>query len=713
MIYRLTTVTIAIFFFLFPLFSLPITADSYEYNKMTLLVLTALVLTFLFSLKVIREKRLVIVRSSFDFPLFCLTGTVIISTLFQSPNLAVALTTPLSTTTIIAGFLFYVLLVNILHHLGKSDSPLNPTSLMTILVFAAVLLSLYVIGIYTGVLPKSLFTPAGNLLSTAMFLVIITAYLLSFLANYVLIIRRVKILKEKFVPKDLPTVFIFYTLSLLVITATTIFLVYHLSTDQTPLTLPLSFGWMIFLEILKNPTTLLLGLGGANFLTAFSLAKPISYNLSPFWNVIFTSSSSFLLNLATETGIVTFFLYLLILFAAIKLFRKVSAWHSTSSDQLSDTQSYHSQLPSAEILSTPFPMTDISIYQSKLATANSLAILLSVIVALLMQTFLPSSMSFFILTIILLAQSSEKKVVLDIALSRLRKFTYLLLIPSLVLIGVVSYFGSRAYLAEVYFKKSLDALLNNEGSQAYNFQRRAIELNPYLDRYHLAFSKTNLALANTLAAKGELSDQDKQDIPRLVQQAIDYARSAVVLYRTNVVNWDNLGRTYASLINFASGAQDWAISSYQQKLLLDPINPHNHLVLGGLYLNLKRYPETENQFKQAINLKPDFANGHYNLSLAFREQKKYQEAYRELQTTKTLLAANSPDVQKVEQELVELAKLLPTLETTPSAQPQITGEPQTLEEATSPNALINFPTPSQTWSTLAPTISLPQPPITP
>ncbi|MBM3283486.1 hypothetical protein FJY90_04485 [Candidatus Gottesmanbacteria bacterium] len=825
MISYLLKAIIYAFFFLFPLFYLPITSESYEYNKMALLLFVILVSVFLYSLKAVSQKSIIIIKSSFGTLLALLGAIALISTFLQSPNPAVSLATPLSATTLSLAPFLYLLLVYFFHNLEKSGSRSDNTYFLTIFVFNSILLSIFVILLYTGFLPKSQFTPAGNLLSTTMYLSVIAVYLISYLINYFLTRKaegensklksqnaklsvrqaqdpeyiegqlktqnleeretkpKVSILEtdliesqilnipflnfrtgdtiggftlngftmkgtpskgavrladehlmgvnrgrtrklesgekldtealynsEKFVSEELPnkdksdtealdtskksvsgklrddeqsdaetlpepenftadsssSIFIFYLISLVIIILALILLVFHLLTDQKPLILPFLYGWSIFLEVAKNLRTLLLGVGPANFITAFTLTKPLSFNYAPFWNVIFTSSSSFVLNLATEIGAISALIYLFLLLKSLKLLTAVNQ-----------------------------------------QAANKLPCLLSLIFALILQLVLPGNMSVFILTVILFALASEKKEIARINLSPLKRFSYLLILPVMILIIIVIYFSGRAYLAEVVFKKSLDALLNNQGKQAYDLQNQAISLNPFIDRYRLVYSQTNLALANALAAKQDLTNEDKQNIPRLVQQSIDQARSAVILYRTNSINWDNLGKTYSALSNFASGAQDWAITSYQQKILLDPLNPNNYLVLGKIYLNLKKYPEAQNHFSQAIKFKEDFANARYNLSIAYREQQKYQEAYQELQATAALLTADSLDAQKVAQEISELARLLPAKESTPSSQPETPSQPQVLEETVpSPNDLIN---------PLAPvsTIALPQPPVTP
>lgn len=559
----------------------------------------------LISFKIITEQKLMVFKDIYFYPFSLLTGFVIASTLFQSPNLAISLITPLATTTIVEGFLFYLFLTYAVDENDKS-------TLMKILLIDAVLLSLYLIFLYTGLFPKGIQTPAGSLLSTVTFLVVLGIYPIYCLLKYFISDDN-----EKNRIMQSPSwgyLYLFYGGAALLITTAVIITSVHLATNQSPILLPLRFGWSIMLETFKNIKTLSLGIGPANFVTAFTLSKPLTINSSPVWNIVFTSSSSFLLNLLTEYGLFAGLLYLYIFIKAVK------------------------QLFEADLSK---PHRQDNHYAFKIMTFT----------ILFLQMILPASMVVFTTGVILLAVSGSHKPLFEIDFSSLGILKYLFIIPSLIIFSITIYFGGKAYLAEVNFKKSLDALVNNQGTLAYNYQRQAIKFNPFIDRYHNALSQTNMALANALASKKDPTADDQQNIPRLVQQAIDEARVSVNLFRTNVVNWDNLTKTYTNIIGYADGADNFAIQSQQQKIALDPLSPKNRIALGVLYLNLKRYSDAEMLFRQAIYLKPDLANAHFDLAVALRSQEKYDEAYQELQTASSLIPPDSGDMQKIEAEL--------------------------------------------------------------
>jgi tetratricopeptide (TPR) repeat protein len=73
-------------------------------------------------------------------------------------------------------------------------------------------------------------------------------------------------------------------------------------------------------------------------------------------------------------------------------------------------------------------------------------------------------------------------------------------------------------------------------------------------------------------------------------------------------------------------ASGFAISAFKTAIALEPTNPKNYLELGQAFLATKEFSLAEATFNKAIELKPDYANAHYQLALAFEQQGKLDEA---------------------------------------------------------------------------------------
>src|SRR5690606_5370366 len=102
-------------------------------------------------------------------------------------------------------------------------------------------------------------------------------------------------------------------------------------------------------------------------------------------------------------------------------------------------------------------------------------------------------------------------------------------------------------------------------------------------------------------------------------------------------NWQNLATVYRQILNAVQQAPLWTISSYQQAILLDSYNPTLRLELGSVYYLLQQYDQAQRLFEQAVSLKPDWANAHYNLAWAYYQKELYGNAVQQMQIVTDLL----------------------------------------------------------------------------
>lgn len=236
--------------------------------------------------------------------------------------------------------------------------------------------------------------------------------------------------------------------------------------------------------------------------------------------------------------------------------------------------------------------------------------------------------------------------------------------------------------AEYAFGKSLKEAAANRGSETYQLMIKAIQLNPYENRYRTSYSQTNLALANSIASNEEITDTDRRTIQQLIEQAIREGKAGVALNRLAAGNWANLANIYRNLANVATGADRWAIATYQQAIALDPNNPQLRLVYGQLLYSLNQFEPAQRQFEAATALKPDFANAHYNLAFAYKQQEKWLLAKNSFEQTLNMVDADSQDYQTAKSELDEVNRKLE--ETGVEAEEEAVGAQRAAPELTAP-----------------------------
>lgn len=239
----------------------------------------------------------------------------------------------------------------------------------------------------------------------------------------------------------------------------------------------------------------------------------------------------------------------------------------------------------------------------------------------------------------------------------------ILFIGVLLLVGFGFYQIGKATLADYHHRQALLAVSSGQGLVAYNELVVAERLNPNIDLYHINLAQTNFALANAIAAAkgpteaspgGSLTDQDKLNIQTLLSQAINEGRLATALNPDNPGNWEVLGTIYRQISGVAQNALSFALDSYGRAIQRDPLNPLLRLAVGGVYYSVKNYDLAIRFFTDTINLKPDFANGYYNLAYALKDKGDLQGAIFSAEKTVSLLEPSSTDYKAASEFLASL-----------------------------------------------------------
>ncbi len=621
--------------FLLPLAFLPFFTDIYDFGKQVFFFAALFLIFLLWLVQIILEKRIIYKKSRYFLPVILLLAAFLASTFINSTNISLSFLAGTGVGAILLAALGYLMF-----------STLAKRKLVLFCLLASsVCLSLIRIVLFLGNFAFPLIFPAWNLSLTKAWsptgspVAQVVLSLLAIIAGFALMYDA---LKQQKLPQA-ALIFLGNTLNLVGLGLG----IYLLETVAKPIFLPQITAWTIALESLKNGRFALFGLGPGQFVNAFTAFKPLSFNAGDFWQMSFASSSNWYYQLLTEVGLIGLSAYL---FLAWKILKDA-----------------------------------LRVFRQPRVSFVGLAIYLNLAVLLLAQLFFPLNFFLFLLMFLLLAIARDDEPQ-AVELSAAGNFAFLGLIFPAAFWGVMIFFLGKFTLANNYFLESLKAASQNDGVKTYNLQIKAIQTDPSSPAYRMAYSQTNLALANALAGKKDLSDQDRSTITQLIQQAIREAKAAAAVEPRSASAWQNLASLYRSLVNFAEGANDWSIASYQEAINLDPLNPQLRIELGGVYYSQQNWIQAATLFNQAANLKPDLANAHYNLANALREAGDLQNSLQEYETAQTLVKANSTDYQKVTQELEEVKGRLPAAKPAAKA-----SAPETLSTPQEPAAGINPP----------------------
>ena len=442
-------------------------------------------------------------------------------------------------------------------------------------------------------------------------------------------------------------------------------------------------SWSVAVDALKESP--LLGMGPGNYLTAFNQFRPISYNATDLWAVRFTSGQSFFFTSITEAGLAGAAALLIIFYTIYKIAR--------------DNNKHHKLVGWAHTEYTT---------------------LLSLILLVVAITLFPATPTILALLFILLALSS-KTTPLNIGMFQNNEMqtgegsqvqfmsrlpVLVLTLPMIIGLGVLAFYGARYLSADITYRNAILRIAANDGRGAYDTLQQAIQGNPYTDRYHISYAQVNLALANSIAQNENISDQDRNTIAQLIQQAIREGKTAVALNPTRAGNWEVLASIYRAVMPLAEGADAFAVQTYNQAIALDPLNPNTRIALGGIYYGAGAYENAIDIFRLAVLAKPDHANARFNLASAYRENGNTQRAIDEMSLVLSLVDQDSDDFELARKALEDLQNKRQaeidaqgsTNLTPPQGQEQILEPPLELPEDAQPPEAVATPTATATPS---------------
>jgi tetratricopeptide (TPR) repeat protein len=204
-------------------------------------------------------------------------------------------------------------------------------------------------------------------------------------------------------------------------------------------------------------------------------------------------------------------------------------------------------------------------------------------------------------------------------------FSALLVFLSLAVL-VSYYFLVRFYLADVNYLK---AQLMPLGEERIKILERAVELNPNLATYQIVLARAYWLQILQELAKTQ-TEQDMTKIQNSVARTIDRARRASQISPNSLAAFETLGIIYRDIQPLATGATQWAINSFQGAIELEPKNPVLYTELGKLYLASDLQKAREN-FARAKELKPDYLDSQIQDALTYEMEQNLDEAIKRLE----------------------------------------------------------------------------------
>ena len=418
-----------------------------------------------------------------------------------------------------------------------------------------------------------------------------------------------------------------------------------LANDNYPYEIVLSLkdSWAVTTSVLRDYP--LLATGPSTFYLNFTRYRPLSLNNTDLWNIRFDKPFNEILNVTSELG-------LLGLIAAIYLAAQIAKVIKQST--LAKDENAIIKILGIAVATTS--MIFFFTYATNLSTYVMVLLL-----AILVRSFHLEERfsSFSSIVVIELTRAGKVSPVTELKMTNTKDsyLKYILVLPCLAIAGLIGYTTTRGYISEFLTRSSMNAAQNNDWNKVYTYQENAIKATPGKDTLYTRHAQTALILANSIATKENLTDEDKTLIQDLISRSISASKVASeTINPLNVRNWETRALIYQNLTQVAENATDWAIASYNIAIQLDPTNPRLRLDVGGLYYAKKDYLSAASQFRQAISLKGDYANAYYNFGQALYQLGDYVNAKSALETARSFVSQDTEDYRIVSEEIDIVAK---------------------------------------------------------
>ena len=636
---------VAFLVFLIPFFLLPITTEYYELNKQALLAGLLAIGYSLLALRMLFNRKLILVRTKLDLPIFLLLLICAASAIFSvSPVTSFLGWHGVFHGGVLSLLLYvglYYLIVNL--EVGSGDAEKNAprascfethlapraSHLLMAVIGSSFILALLAILQYFEIYlfpwdftHQRFWSPIGGVKTLLVYLLIslplalgevvrgrgarrvISALALTGAVGAVFLVSGWGGPLRNFLPEK-----------------------HH--TLPTEVALDWQTSWQIANSVLG--TRPIFGSGPGTFFSDFTRFKPQSFNQKPYFNIRFNRPANEWFEIVACLGLAGLIGYLYFWVRVLKLVRT-----QISTDRSPDQRRLI--LPLSASLS--FFLISTLFYPTTTITSILFWTLLALFVS---QAGLTEEVWLKAETVA--TDFRGKKTIKTLSLGKILASCFLLLASCFTYL----YFG-RLYTAETNYQKATSEFSQNR-ERAFNLAFSAAQLNPLVDVYQTGLSTASLGIAFQASQQASPSAQLVQ---QFVNQAIAVGRKAISLNPENVRNWENLAGLYQNLLQFNPNAEQEVVNSFNQAINLDPASPVLRNQLASFFLRRGKPEEAINHFLMAIRLKQDYAQAHYDLAQAYKAVGNNAQAQQELQTVLLLLPQDSPQRETIDLELQNL-----------------------------------------------------------
>ena len=382
-------------------------------------------------------------------------------------------------------------------------------------------------------------------------------------------------------------------------------------------------SWNIAKQTLQGSP--LFGSGPGTWIYDYAQFRPAAVNLSQFWTVRFERSLSQFLTALATLGLIGMAFWLLLVISAV-----AKSAHFLIAEKNDD------------------------VWQAYLTVFSGWAVL--VFIGCFYNYNVTHHFAFWFLLALLASLIAKNKITLDAKKSVVISAVLSLVFIFLCAAGIsILWLSGQRMAADMKYAQAVDAFRAGQPiQQSIDALNSSVGLNRWNDIYFRNLSQAHLVQASQSIGQAA-TPESAALVNNAITNAVNSAKRATEVTPTNVDNWANFALVLQSITSFTRGADEQAITLYQEALKREPTNPVYYSEMGKIYIlradaykqllqasDEKVRLDTEQKIKieldkaaevlnQSILMKPDFAAAHYNLGLVYERQGKVADAIVKLE----------------------------------------------------------------------------------
>ncbi len=351
---------------------------------------------------------------------------------------------------------------------------------------------------------------------------------------------------------------------------------------------PIKSSYEIAIKTMQNPKDALLGIGPNFYKDIYRINKPLWMNQTQYWNIDFNNAFNTPLTMLPTVGLIATISWFVIFIKLLASLRDKKV----------------KNLPETWMLVATFLLE--LVFPPNVVVLSIQAVLLAVWIA---KVYSDNKVEFKGFEV-----SVKRKQNNDYLKLQQRLIIEFFVVTFFIINSINLYTTVLNIVSSYYAKVATDYIKNKDLVNAYYTYKKSLKLNPYYYNVRNDFPLVIIDLATVISKdKRATSEEDQKKIVQLLNEASKEINACKTIDPLDVRPSLTAVELYSKLITSAKNSKEMTIKSFLEAIQKDPTNPNLRIRLGDFYLLNNLPAQALAYYKQAKDLKPDYAIAYIKL----------------------------------------------------------------------------------------------------